>query len=75
MKYTYYGDSNLSGNVDSMDFTAMLAGYGLASGGKWATGDYNYDDKVNTLDFDQARGELRRNAHSGNNAWRGGPSR
>jgi len=58
VKFTYYGDSNLSGTVDSIDFTAFLAGYGLTSGGVWANGDYNYDDKVNTQDFNHLAGNF-----------------
>lgn len=58
VKYTYNGDSNLSGTVDSTDFNAFLAGYGISSGGTWANGDFNYDDKVNTLDFNQLAGNF-----------------
>jgi hypothetical protein len=58
VKFTYYGDSNLSGTVDSLDFNALLAGYGQTAGGKWSTGDFNYDDKVNTLDFNQLAGNF-----------------
>jgi hypothetical protein len=53
VRCTYYGDTNLSGNVDSTDFAAFLPGYGLVSGGTWRTGDFNFDGKVNTLDFNQ----------------------
>lgn len=47
---TYSGDSNLDGVVNGADVTALLAGYGVTSGGTWATGDFNYDGKVNGAD-------------------------
>ena len=58
VKLTYYGDTNLSGTVDSTDFSAFVAGYGETSGGTWANGDFNYDDKVNTLDFNMLAGNF-----------------
>lgn len=58
VKYAYYGDANLSGTVDSTDFSAFAAGYGKTTGGIWANGDFNYDGKVNTLDFNSLAGNF-----------------
>ena len=58
VKYTYYGDTNLDGAVSSIDFTNLVAGYGMTSGAAWAQGDFNYDNKVNTLDFNLLAGNF-----------------
>jgi hypothetical protein len=58
VKYAYYGDANLSGTVDSTDFSAFIAGYGQTTGGIWANGDFNYDGKVNTQDFNSLAGNF-----------------
>jgi hypothetical protein len=52
VKYTYYGDANLSGSVDSADYTLIDAGYlsnGSLSG--WYNGDFNYDGVINGSDY------------------------
>jgi fibronectin-binding autotransporter adhesin len=42
VRYTYYGDTNLDGTVDTTDFGAFIDG--VANGGNsWATGDFTYD--------------------------------
>ena len=51
LKYTLYGDTNLDGTVDSLDFIRFLQHYGTRSGGTWADGDFNYDGSVNFLDL------------------------
>jgi autotransporter-associated beta strand protein len=48
--YTYYGDANLDGAVNTLDFTALAANFNSISG-IWEQGDFNYDGKVNGLDF------------------------
>jgi hypothetical protein len=58
VKFTYYGDANLSGSVDSTDFNAFIAGYGLSSGAIWTNGDFNYDDRVDTVDFNCIAGNF-----------------
>jgi hypothetical protein len=58
IKYTYYGDTDLSGTVTSTDFNALVAGYGKTSGAIWSEGDFNYDGKVNTMDFNQLAGNF-----------------
>jgi autotransporter-associated beta strand protein len=54
--YTYYGDADLDGAVNTADFTALAAHFNntaLANSGTpaWYEGDFNYDGKVNALDF------------------------
>jgi autotransporter-associated beta strand protein len=54
--FTYLGDANVDGVVNTGDFTALAAHFnnsGLATPGQpiWAEGDFNYDGKVNALDF------------------------
>jgi hypothetical protein len=58
IKYTYYGDADLSGTVSSTDFNALVAGYGATTGAVWAQGDFNYDGKVNTKDFNYLAGNF-----------------
>jgi hypothetical protein len=57
MAYVLLGDTNLSGNVDSTDFSAMAGGFG-SSGAVWTQGDVNYDGKVNTVDFNYLAGNF-----------------
>ena len=47
--YTVFGDANLDGNVNALDFNAVATGFG--SGTFWYQGDFNYDGVVNTTDF------------------------
>lgn len=47
VKYTWYGDLDLSGSVDASDFTAMELGNGTS----WAQGDLNYDGVKNADDW------------------------
>jgi hypothetical protein len=48
--YTYYGDGNLDGVVNSSDFSTLAANFNGAAE-TWAQGDFNYDGTVNALDF------------------------
>jgi autotransporter-associated beta strand protein len=50
LKYTYYGDANLDGKVDSTDYTLIDNGY-LNSSTGWYNGDFNYDGVVNGSDY------------------------
>ena len=50
MKYTYAGDANLDGSVNSLDFNALATNFGT-SDNLWFNGDFNYDGTVNSLDF------------------------
>ena len=50
VKYTYYGDANLSGTVDAADYSRVDAGYVTHATG-WANGDFNYDGTVDGSDY------------------------
>jgi beta-glucanase (GH16 family) len=55
--YTLYGDTNLDGTVNSVDFGAMAANFGK-SGKTWDEGDFNYDGTVNSIDFGLLAGDF-----------------
>jgi hypothetical protein len=50
VRYTYCGDANLDGAVNSADFSA-LAGNFNGQSKLWLEGDFNFDGNVNALDF------------------------
>jgi hypothetical protein len=50
IRYTYYGDANIDGAVDSVDFNNLASNFG-GSGKSWSQGDSNYDGVVDTTDF------------------------
>jgi hypothetical protein len=51
MRHVYYGDANLDGAVDTVDFNLLAGNFSAASGNDWAHGDFNYDSTVDTTDF------------------------
>ena len=50
VRYTYYGDANIDGTVDTIDFNNLAANFG-ASNKSWLQGDFNYDGTADTIDF------------------------
>jgi hypothetical protein len=50
VKYTFNGDANLDGRVDTLDFNALAANFG-GTGRNWWQADFNFDGTVDTLDF------------------------
>jgi autotransporter-associated beta strand protein len=50
VKYTYYGDTNLDGEVDGSDYSRIDNGYVLGLTG-WQNGDFNYDGAVDGSDY------------------------
>jgi hypothetical protein len=50
VRYTYIGDANIDGTVDTVDFNLLAASFGQ-SGLSWNNGDFNYDGSVDTIDF------------------------
>jgi PEP-CTERM motif len=51
VKYTYYGDADLSGAVDGNDYSIIDSNNGKTSGALWSQGDFNYDGKVDGSDY------------------------
>lgn len=49
--YTYLGDANVDGVVNTSDFTALAQHFNDASNVIWPNGDFNYDGQMNALDF------------------------
>ncbi|HRK30785.1 MAG TPA: hypothetical protein PLD59_06870, partial [Tepidisphaeraceae bacterium] len=49
-KFTYLGDTDLTGQVDLNDFTRLASAFGLTDK-RWSDGDSNYDGKVDLDDF------------------------
>jgi len=60
-KYTWWGDANLDGVINSNDYDRIDAnwlfygnGQGTPPGGfRWAVGDFNYDGLINSNDYDK----------------------
>jgi hypothetical protein len=53
-KYTYFGDADWNGQVDSQDYTpvdANLGATGLDLGFSWFAGDMNFDGNVDVVDI------------------------
>jgi hypothetical protein len=50
IKYTYYGDTNLDGQVDGSDYSRIDDGYLFQLTG-WFNGDFNYDNAINGSDY------------------------
>jgi hypothetical protein len=50
IKYTYYGDTNLDGKIDGIDYSRIDGGFFTAATG-WANGDFNYDNHVDGSDY------------------------
>jgi len=57
IKYTRYGDANLSGTVDLDDFNALASNFGT-SGKFWFEGDFNYNSIVDLDDFNLLAGNF-----------------
>jgi hypothetical protein len=55
IKYTYYGDANLDGKVDSADYTLIDNGFLSRTSSSpltgWYNGDFNYDGVINGSDY------------------------
>ena len=55
IKYTYYGDANLDGQVDGSDYSLIDYGYNSRLNPSpltgWLNGDFNYDGKIDGSDY------------------------
>jgi hypothetical protein len=50
LKYTLYGDTDLTGTVNFTSFMRLTQHFGQTNAG-WDAGDFNFDGTVNTADF------------------------
>jgi fibronectin type 3 domain-containing protein len=50
VKYTYYGDADLSGVVTGGDYAGTDNGFNFGLSG-WTNGDFNYDGMINAADY------------------------
>lgn len=50
IKYTYYGDADLSGKVDGTDYGKIDNGFVHALSG-WINGDFDYNNTVDGSDY------------------------
>jgi len=50
IKYTYFGDADLSGKVDGTDYSLIDGGFNNHKTG-WVNGDFNYDNVVDGTDY------------------------
>jgi autotransporter-associated beta strand protein len=50
IRYTYSGDANMDGSVDTVDFNILASNFSQSSK-NWTDGDFNYDTVVDTVDF------------------------
>ena len=50
IRYTYFGDIDLNGVVDAVDYSLINAGFGT-SGGGWISGDLDYNGTVDAVDL------------------------
>jgi PEP-CTERM motif/Dockerin type I domain len=52
VKYTYFGDANLDGQVDSTDYFLIDNAFSLnLVNGGWVNGDFDYDGDVDSTDY------------------------
>jgi hypothetical protein len=49
IRYTWYGDANIDGNVDTVDFNILARDFSN-SGTQWDRGDFNYDGDTDSVD-------------------------
>jgi hypothetical protein len=52
IRFTRYGDANLSGNVNLQDFNRLAANFGQLNK-VWSDGNLNYDANINLQDFNK----------------------
>ena len=57
IRATRYGDADLDGAVNLLDFNRLAANFGLANK-RWIEGDFNYDGTVDLLDFNLLAGNF-----------------
>ena len=63
VKYTYYGDSDLDGDVDADDLTNFFAGFDGNQPPTWLYGDFDYDNDVGRRRLHDLRVRLRQSGN------------
>ena len=53
LRHTRYGDADLSGNVNLLDFNRLAANFGVIGTAVWSQGDFDYNGSVNLQDFNK----------------------
>lgn len=48
---TEFGDANVDGKINTVDFNSLAGNFGLNSGAVWSQGNFNVDGKVDSTDF------------------------
>lgn len=61
IRYTLYGDADLNGTVNLLDFNRVAANFGAAGTG-WSRGNFNFDNTTNLLDFNLLAGNFGQSA-------------
>ena len=61
VRFTRYGDADLNGQVNLLDFNRLAANFN-GSGKVWSQGDFNYDGNVNLLDFNRLAANFNQSA-------------
>jgi fibronectin-binding autotransporter adhesin len=51
VKYTYYGDADLSGKIDGADYALIDTGFHTPGASGWVNGDFNYDGVIDGTDY------------------------
>ena len=59
--FTVFGDANLDGKVNAIDFNILASNFGLPNG-TWDHGDFNYDGAVTAADFTKLSQDFNKSA-------------
>ena len=52
IKYALYGDANLDGRVNLLDFNRLSSNFGVPDR-RWSHGEFNFDTRINLFDFNR----------------------
>ena len=64
VKYTFYGDADLSGVVTASDFDSFVGGFAGGGSSDWIDGDFDLSGHVDLADFDRLYLGLKSQAHA-----------
>src|SRR5262249_26340249 len=51
VKYTWWGDANLDGVIDSTDYNLIDSGFTTPGATGWINGDFDYNGVINSTDY------------------------